>query len=420
MKRTSLSLVFLLISVIIKAQVYQLDFSSSGAAITVDSIFIQNLNQNTQIALAGNDTLELVGSVLIEDFNQSTFVNIYPNPMDHYANLNFSSNILTSALIEIVDIQGKICLSKRIQLDAGMNNFQISGLLGGYYIVIIKTANDNTYVQKLVSTNTHVDNPQINKTGQVFQKEFARTKSAKNIYQLAYNQGDRLLLKAVSGNYSRVLTIVPTQSQTIDFEFVPCTDLQGNNYAVVTINGQTWMAENLKYLPNIHSASDFVSVGLDSLPAYGVYDYNGNDINAARSHPNYDIYGALYNWHAVDKVNICPVGWHVPSNIEWAALVNYLSGPSEAGKKLKETDSLHWAIYNNGTNEYGFTALPAGYRDYVDGSYETLGTVTAYWTNTASDAYFSYIYMITHNQNHCSALTDFKPFGYSVRCIKDL
>jgi len=410
---------FLFINFKVNSQVYQIDFTGSGSSNTIDSVFVQNLTQNTHIAISGSDTLELVGLVDIEELYESSLINIYPNPMFHNAVLSFKSNTFSKALLEIIDLQGKSCFSKNIQLYPGVNDFEISGLYSGYYTVLIRTADNNIYSQKLISTNSFTDAPHVNATNSTTEIAYPGFKSTKNIVQFSYNQGDRLLFKAVSGSFSRVLTIIPTQSQTIDFEFIPCTDLQGNHYAVVTIGVQTWMAENLKYLPNIHSASDFVSVGLDSLPAYGVYDYNGSDINAAISHPNYDIYGALYNWHAVDKVNICPVGWHVPSNSEWAALVSYLSGASEAGRKLKETDSLHWAIYNTGTNEYGFTALPAGYRDYVDGSYLTLGTVTAYWTKTPSDEYFSHIYMITHSQNHCSGLTDFKPFGYSVRCIKD-
>ena len=75
-------------------------------------------------------------------------------------------------------------------------------------------------------------------------------------------------------------------------------------------------------------------------------------------------YGALCNWHAVNTEKLCPTGWHVPSDDEWTVLTDYLEEIT-AGGKLKETGTSHWKSPNTGaTNETGFSALPAGIRNF--------------------------------------------------------
>lgn len=74
-------------------------------------------------------------------------------------------------------------------------------------------------------------------------------------------------------------------------------------------------------------------------------------------------YGLLYNWYAVNKGNLCPVGWHVPDDNEWIDLINYLECIDKAGGKPKESGYLHWITPNTrAVDEYGFSALPAGWR----------------------------------------------------------
>jgi len=117
------------------------------------------------------------------------------------------------------------------------------------------------------------------------------------------------------------------------------TDIDGNVYKTVKIGDQIWMAENLK-----------VTHYNDSTPL-GVmwYDLNIN---------NKDIYGGIYHY-VYEKV--CPVGWHVSTGADWAALINYIGDSSTAGK-LMETGIEHWFGPNEfATNETGFTALPGGF-----------------------------------------------------------
>ena len=104
--------------------------------------------------------------------------------------------------------------------------------------------------------------------------------------------------------------------------------------------------------------------------------YDGNESNVAT-------YGRLYTWYAVtDSRNVCPTGWHVPTDAEWTTLTTFLGGENVAGGKLKETGTTHWTTPNTGaTNETGFTALPSGYR-YIDGTFLTIFSMGIWWSST--------------------------------------
>jgi len=95
------------------------------------------------------------------------------------------------------------------------------------------------------------------------------------------------------------------------------------------------------------------------------------------------IYGRLYTWFvASDTRNVCPAGWHVPTDQEWETLKSYLGGESIAGGKLKETDTVYWNSPNTGaTNETGFKALPAGYRR-ITGEFVSESISCYFWSST--------------------------------------
>lgn len=119
-------------------------------------------------------------------------------------------------------------------------------------------------------------------------------------------------------------------------------------------------------------------------------------------------------------LNVCPTGWHLPTDAEWTTLTTYLGGQSVAGGKLKETGTTNWQSPNTGaTNESGYTALPGGYR-YNDGNFYVMGFNSFWWSSTessSSDAFdrsVFYLYGIVLKSGML------KHYGYSVRCLRDL
>ena len=235
---------------------------------------------------------------------------------------------------------------------------------------------------------------------------------------MQYTTGDRLKLTGISGNYSTVITDVPSESKTITFYFIPCTDGDGNNYPVVQIGEQTWMAENLKTTKYLNgdligtTTPASANISGETTPKYQ-WAYNGNEANVTT-------YGRLYTWYAItDNRNVCPTGWHLPNDAEWTALTTSL-GEDVAGGKLKETGLDHWDSPNTGaTNETGFTALPGGIKD-LDGTFYGLGDEIGYWwSSSESAASFAWGRSIYYNLSLIDRYEYNESYGFSVRCVKD-
>jgi len=200
--------------------------------------------------------------------------------------------------------------------------------------------------------------------------------------------------------------------------FLTLTDIDGNTYSHVKIGNQIWMVENLKttHYRNGDEITDGTGVGDISTETDPKYWFAFDD-----DLDNVSTYGRLYTWYAVnDSRNICPDGWHVPTDEEWTILTDYLGGLSVAGGKLKETGTTHWDSPNDGaTNETGFTALPGSYRSNTSGFPHGLGNQGIWWAASESgseDAWYRWVY---YGDSAVGRDDNPKQQGFSVRCIKD-
>lgn len=106
----------------------------------------------------------------------------------------------------------------------------------------------------------------------------------------------------------------------------------GNEYKTVKIGTQTWFAENLRYagsIPQVASQEAWAAIWNNGNPTgQPAWAYNNNDANSIA------VDGKLYNWYAVNTGSLCPPGWHIPTDAEWATLITYLGGGAVAGGKL--------------------------------------------------------------------------------------
>lgn len=197
-------------------------------------------------------------------------------------------------------------------------------------------------------------------------------------------------------------------------------DADGNVYHTIKIGTQTWMLENLKAtkyrdgsaILNITDNNEWAGAGNLGTSAY--CDYENNSSNSTT-------YGRLYNWYAVtDSRNLCPIGWHVPTDAEWTSLINYLGGDDVAGGKLKEAGSSHWLPPNQGANNSsGFTALPGGSRQIITGTFGGLREGASFWSQTSFNEELAFYRQLYYDQNTVGKIGFGKASGYSVRCIKD-
>lgn len=221
-----------------------------------------------------------------------------------------------------------------------------------------------------------------------------------------------------------MIEILYPKNISVTGSFIDSRD--GNEYNWVKIGDQIWMAENLKYLPEVMD----VYYGSDTLPQYYVYDNETSDLEAALSSWKYNTYGVLYNWPAASQS--CPVGWHLPSDYEWMELESFIGIVSEELDSIGyrgtyEGNDLKSEIYWSGTDNFGFTGLPAGRRtgSYNHGYDIGLGKGGIWWSSTFVEGDDNFIV----DRAWRRSLTDSSPKiyrsleivfeGYSVRCIKD-
>jgi uncharacterized protein (TIGR02145 family) len=211
-----------------------------------------------------------------------------------------------------------------------------------------------------------------------------------------------------------------TKTSTIGKPGPNITDVEGNTYKTVTIGNQTWMAENLKtakyndgtVIPNVTNANQWSN---DTIGAW-VY-YNNDVINNAK-------YGKLYNWYAVSLTtngnkNVCPTGWHIPTDAEWTVLTDFLGGDSVAGSKMKEVDTTNWKSPNtNATNSSLFTGLPGGERQR-DGNYFNVGSNGYWWSSTEDVENYALLRNLRYSYGYANRNGKAKWYGLSVRCLKD-
>jgi len=211
------------------------------------------------------------------------------------------------------------------------------------------------------------------------------------------------------------------------------TDIDGNVYETVQIGEQLWMAENLKVthyrdgseIQYVQSESSEPDVWENlSTGAYGYYEDDPSNLNT---------YGNLYNWYAVDEGGLCMDGWHVPTDEEIMELEMYLGmseeeansegfrGTDEGSKLAGNSDLWNDGVLENNSEfgTSGFTALPAGWRHYMDGGYSYVGVFGFFWSS--SEVYSTSAWRRGLNYNNSDVLRNAnnKQSGYSVRCLGD-
>jgi len=229
-----------------------------------------------------------------------------------------------------------------------------------------------------------------------------------------------------------VLSVIFSYTHITGQDTLTVIDVDSNIYHTVTVRDQVWMKENLKTtryndstaIPYIKDDNEWMAL---KSPGYTWYEYDKE---------NKDIYGALYNWYAVNTNKLCPVGWHVPTDDEWNMLEIYLGmQPYEAQNisyrgtskafKLKATGTVQestglWHTPNEGaTNETGFSAIPGGFIYYNDGYSYGLGSYGFWWASeefNKPDAWYRLLY---YHSAYMSRSTYNKGYGFSVRCLKD-
>ena len=234
----------------------------------------------------------------------------------------------------------------------------------------------------------------------------------------------------------------------------------GTTYTTVDIGEQTWIAENIRYLPDNTFLNGPTTEGMTEPYCY-VYGYEGSNVEEAKATDNYKTYGFLYNWPAA--ATACPDGWHLPSIVEWEKLAEYLARngynydgslydestaqpgdlPGDKIGKAMAMDSgwnysgIEGAVGNTDypayRNKFGFSALPGGCRplgytpvggDATIYEFREIGKIAYFWSSTKSseDVWASYRGTLDYTKQSFAVGGEDRSNwadGLSVRCIKD-
>jgi uncharacterized protein (TIGR02145 family) len=390
---------------------YTISFTGTGASTSVESVVVQNLTKGTTVTVPTGNVLNLTDvATSVDNINAGAEnISVYPNPMQEKSTISFFSKSAGIAQINVFSLDGKKIISVSRNISQGNSSFQLLLPKGAYTIQV--QGNGFSYSAKVISQINSNCKAQIVFSGNENQNTSKPQKSKSAITTMLYTADDQLLYKGISGNYSTIVTDKPTESKTINFEFVECKDADGNYYSVVKIGTQTWMAENLKttkykdgsLITNVTDDNSWISF------LSGAYcNYNNDTVNV-------NVYGRLYNWYAAKSGNLAPTGWHVPSySNEFYFLDVFLGDGYQSSIKLKSTSA-------GGSNSVGFSALANGYRSNNGSFYglNVLNTGISFWTVSENDNNYGWAFSLDWGSPNDMHSIFGKNMGFSVRCIKD-
>jgi len=435
MLKPSFFLIWMLSSMVLFGQNLKMTFTATGASDKVDSVKAINLRTNENVSLPGQDTLYLALNTGINDFIDHACQGFaYPNPFRGRTTVLVYINHAQTVTLGIYTLSGQLVATGRMIVQQGSNAFSISLSRTGVYLISLSTDRGTTS-SKVICTEPDGTGNWIKHSGITNGTETPLWK-ATTIYSLGYSEGDIILYRCRGGIHTTIITDSPRNSKNYPVEFVPCIDPEGKSYAIVKIDTQTWMAENLAWLPVVRKSNE----GSDSLPYYYVYGYEGSIVTVAKNTMEYKKYGVLYNWSATMNPSdvkstmpgknsaVCPAGWHMPDDNEWKVLemalgmkqtdadTLYWRISGEVGKKLKS--SVGWVDAGNGSNANGFTALPGGYRN-IHGGFWNEGSYSLFWTATVIDT-TSWYRSLSAIDSGVYRISTYRSNGLSVRCIKNV
>jgi uncharacterized protein (TIGR02145 family) len=436
-------LLFFLLSGIISGTMGQntinLTFTAADntAYVQLDSIKVMNRTQGGDTVLFYPDTvLGLDNPIGITEINLRkegfrVFQN-YPNPVADQTTVSLYIPQRDKVSIMVTDILGRVIVKSERVLDKGRHTFRFIPGGGNLYFFTASWQGHRSSIKILQN------NPGSYNTGVLeyigYESSFSQLKETTDILSFPFSLGDELLYIGYSDTLQSGMLDAPEESGNYTFQFatnIPCpgmptVEYEGQVYNTIQIFSLCWMKENLNVgmmIPGEQEMSDN-----DTIEKY-CYNNNTNNCNK---------YGGLYQWNETMQYTtqlgiqgICPPGWHVPSDEEWKILEGTVDSQYgvgdpvwdhmeergyDAGKNMKSTSG--WNSVNNGTDLYGFTALPGGFR-YTDGSFYYLGNY-GYWCSSTeisgSYALRRYLYF---NSDDVHRYYYWKTSGFPLRCLKD-
>lgn len=328
-------------------------------------------------------------------------------------------------------LQGKAVSIVQKTMDAGSHSLALPLRGAGVYVYKVKSG-ANEFLIKGPSICRETANAAATPRG-FMSNDLFRQARRKDVI-------DDVIAVTKDGYLNYRVTATNSDTSGIEIRMIVCagtvTDADGNVYQSVKIGSQVWTTENLRTTklndgtPIPHVIDNFAWTG-DTYSPPSEYCYYNNTADA----DSIKKFGALYSWTAVATQKLAPAGWHVPADSEWDALQNYLiangydwDGTTTDNKIAKslaakadwvpssEPGSIGIDLRSN--NRTGFSALPAGYRNYL-GNFTLVGDYTVWWSATSPMTGFGDYRCLTYSQDNLFMYGSYNSYGISVRLVKD-
>ena len=430
---------FLLISAFGQKPSIELVFTAVKNAdhVQLDSIKVMNQTQGGDTVLLYPDTILVLNyqvGISEDDMGNNRFrvFRNYPNPVSDQTTLSFYIPERGKVNLTVSDLPGRALVSAERILDHGYHAYRFIPGNGNVFIVTVKWRKKSNSIKVLKTNSASGEGSRIVYAGSTAPPP--ELKANKSDRGFPYSPGDKLLY---IGNYDTLqsgMQDAPEGNETYTFQFatnVPClgtptVQYEGQVYNTVQIAGQCWLKENLNVGTMVQGMVDMTDNGI-------IEKY------CCENEPDScDIYGGLYQWDEMMQYSlqqgaqgICPPGWHLPTDEEWkmlegAADSQYGIGHDEwngygyrgedAGGRLKSENG--WNYNGNGTDVFGFSALPGGERN-PNGSFNYVGLLSPWWSSSKNWATTAWGRNLDVSYTLAGRNDYNKQAGFGVRCVRD-
>lgn len=405
--------------------------------VSMESIEIKNITRGVDTMLFYPDTiLVLHYQVGINELNQQSnglivFQN-YPNPVKEHTTITMYVPDKDNVNIMIKDAMGRQVISKEQVLDKGYHSFRFNPGADHLYFFMakwketcssIKIINGGTNPGR-ISSLEHIGNNKI----------ITSLKSLNDIQVFSFDTGDDLIFVGKTNGMESGIFDEPKTNTSYTFQFatnIPCpgtptVTYEGQTYNTLQIFSQCWLKENLNVGIMIDSLTDMSDNGVIEK-----YCYRNMEDSC-------DIYGGLYQWNELMQYSmspgsqgICPPGWHIPTDDDWIILGGsvdsqysigdpewYNSGYNgfDVGLNLKSENG--WSSNGNGSDSFGFLALPGGQR-ISNGYFDGISIKASFWSSTEDYPEASWYRALSSIYDGIDRSSQTNNWGKSVRCIQD-
>ena len=404
----------------------------------LDSIMVMNKTQGGDTVLYYPDTnLVLDYQVGISEINTGygrfqVFQN-YPNPVKDKTIISFYIPEKDNVSLFVTDILGRVLINTEHDLDNGYHLCQLTLGKGSLFILTVQWRESSSSIKilqpKPFSNNTWAIEYM---GGEDTSPEFM---AKKVIQSFLFNLGDELLYIGYIDTLQSGILDTPQNSMTCAFQFatnIPCpgtpsVEYGGQIYNTIQILSQCWLKENLNIGTMIHGDTNMTNNDI-----LEKYCYENEPDSCSK-------YGGLYQWNEMMQYTtqqgtqgICPSGWHLPTDEELKVLegvVDSLFGVGspewDIGMESRGYDAninlkaiSGWDNNGNGTNLFGFLALPGGYR-YPNGTFGHAGISNYLWSATVHSTYNAWYRALRYDKTKVGRYNTNKRSGFSVRCLRN-